>query len=118
MVVYDGLGRPLDRVQYSAKQHLALLSDLNGVSLERIRPEGPSTAANFHSAASTAGYATPGRPNLPVPGRPRRGTGSSPSEPQIFTPDEDGQQDFTTLNYVLDQPGYAASITVLRRPGP
>jgi flagellar hook assembly protein FlgD len=32
--------------------------------------------------------------------------------PEIFTPDDDGQQDFTTLKYQLDQPGYVGSVTV------
>ena len=32
--------------------------------------------------------------------------------PELFTPDDDGQQDFTTLNYQLDQPGYVGSVTV------
>ena len=32
--------------------------------------------------------------------------------PEVFTPDDDGQQDFTTLNYQLDQPGYVGSVTV------
>ena len=116
VVVYDALGRSLDRVPYSAKQHLALLSDLNGVSLERIRTDGPSTAANFHSAASTAGYATPGRPNSQYQDDPG-GSKLFRLEPEVFTPDEDGQQDFTTLNYTLDQPGYAASITVYDAQG-
>ncbi|GAA3923840.1 lamin tail domain-containing protein [Hymenobacter algoricola] len=116
VVVFDGLGRPLDRVAYSDKQHLALLSDLNGVSLERIRTDGPSTAANFHSAASTVGYATPGRPNSQYQEDPG-GDKLFRMEPEVFTPDEDGQQDFTTLNYTLDQPGYAASITVYDAQG-
>ncbi|WP_345074016.1 lamin tail domain-containing protein [Hymenobacter fastidiosus] len=116
VVVFDALGRPLDQMTYSANQHLALLSDLNGVSLERIRTDGPATAANFHSAASTVGYATPGRPNSQYQEDPG-GDQLFRLEPEIFTPDEDGQQDFTTLNYTLDQPGYAASVTVYDAQG-
>ncbi|WP_143164237.1 lamin tail domain-containing protein [Hymenobacter daecheongensis] len=116
VVLLDAMGRPLDRVTYSAGQHLALLRDVNGVSLERIRTDGPSMAANFHSAAGTVGYATPGRPNSQYQDDPG-GDKMFRVEPEIFTPDEDGQQDFTTLNYTLDQPGYAASITVYDAQG-
>ncbi|MFD2787660.1 lamin tail domain-containing protein [Hymenobacter rubripertinctus] len=116
VVVYSATGLLLDRFAYNKTMHLKLLDDLNGVSLERIRPEGPSTAANFHSAASAVGYATPGRPNSqyqPDPG----GDKLFRLEPEVFTPDEDGQQDFTTLNYTLDAPGYAASVTIYDAQG-
>ena len=115
-VLYSATGQLLDRFAYNKSMHLRLLDDLNGVSLERIRPEGPSTADNFHSAASAVGYATPGRPNSqyqPDPG----GDKLFRLEPEVFTPDEDGQQDFTTLNYTLNQPGYAASVTIYDTQG-
>ncbi|MBC8083069.1 MAG: hypothetical protein H7Z21_07640, partial [Hymenobacter sp.] len=116
VVIADAQNRPLDRYAYSDEQHLKLLDDLNGVSLERIRADGPSVAGNFHSAAGTAGYATPGRANSqqqPDPGGGRQFS----LAPEVFTPDEDGQQDFTTLNYALDAPGYAASVTVYDAQG-
>lgn len=101
----------LDHYDYSKSQQLALLSTQDGVSLERIRASGPSTAGNFHSAAGTAGYATPGRPNSQA--QDAVGNGQELTMlPELFTPDDDGQQDFTTLNYQLDQPGYVGSVTV------
>nr|WP_246455472.1 lamin tail domain-containing protein [Hymenobacter citatus] len=106
----------LDRYAYDKSQHLALLGDLNGVSLERIRADGPSVAGNFHSAASTVGYATPGRPNSQYQDDPG-GDKLFRLEPEVFTPDEDGQQDFTTLNYQLDRPGYAATVTIYDAQG-
>ncbi|MCC2548905.1 lamin tail domain-containing protein [Hymenobacter sp. BT175] len=111
VVLYDGFGRLLDRYAYNETQHLALLDDLNGVSLERIRAEGPSQPGNFHSAASAVGYATPGRPNSQYQEDPG-GSQQFSVAPDVFTPDGDGQQDFTTLNFHLDQVGYAASVTV------
>ncbi|OUJ75095.1 lamin tail domain-containing protein [Hymenobacter crusticola] len=116
VVVLDATGQTLDRYTYDKSQHLALLDDLNGVSLERVRPEGPSLASNFHSAASAVGYATPGRPNSqyqPDPG----GDKFFRIDPEIFTPDGDGQQDLTTVNYRLNQPGYVASVTVYDAQG-
>ena len=101
----------LDQYAYDKSQHLPLLSSLAGVSLERIRTQAPSLPNNFHSAASTAGYATPGRPNSQA--QDAAGSGQDVTVvPELFTPDDDGQQDFTTLNYQLDQPGYVGSVTV------
>ncbi|QNE40785.1 hypothetical protein F1C16_15040 [Hymenobacter sp. NBH84] len=114
--VSSAAGVLLDRYAYDKAQHLALLSDLDGVSLERIRADGPSAAGNFHSAASAVGYATPGRPNSQYQEDPG-GDKLFRLEPEIFTPDEDGQQDFTTLNYQLDQPGYAATVTIYDAQG-
>ncbi|WP_375416978.1 lamin tail domain-containing protein [uncultured Hymenobacter sp.] len=111
VLLLDARGPELDRYAYNKNQQLSLLSSLEGVSLERIRAQGPSRAENFHSAAASVGYATPGRPNSQAQDAPG-GNQALTLSPEIFTPDDDGQQDFTTLSYQLDQPGYVASITV------
>ncbi|MDF7813007.1 lamin tail domain-containing protein [Hymenobacter sp. YC55] len=116
VVVRDAQNHILDRYAYSTEQHLKLLDDVNGVSLERIRADAPSVASNFHSAASAVGYATPGRRNSQLQADPSGGQQFSLA-PEVFTPDEDGQQDFTTLNYTLDSPGYAASVTIYDAQG-
>jgi hypothetical protein len=109
--IYSATGTVLDQYAYDKSQQLSLLSTQAGVSLERIRAQGPSAASNFHSAASTVNYATPGRPNSQA--QDAVGNGQELSlVPELFTPDDDGQQDFTTLNYQLDQPGYVGSVTV------
>ncbi|MDU0369486.1 lamin tail domain-containing protein [Hymenobacter endophyticus] len=116
VVLFDSRGQLLDKYAYAATQHLKLLDNVEGVSLERIRAAGPSEASNFHSAAGSVGYATPGRPNSQQ--QPDvTGTGVLTLEPEIFTPDDDGQQDFTTLAYQLDQPGYAGSVTIYDAQG-
>ncbi|MGI4834243.1 MAG: lamin tail domain-containing protein [Janthinobacterium lividum] len=107
----DPLGVVIDRYTYDNGQQLPLLSSTAGVSLERIRALGPSQASNFHSAASTVGYATPGRPNSQ--NQDASGGGQEWTVlPELFTPDDDGHDDFATLNYQLNQPGYVASVTV------
>jgi len=110
-LLYDGRGTEIDHLIYSKLLHLSLLSSQEGVSLERIRASGPSLGGNFHSAAGAVGYATPGRPNSQAQDAPG-GNQELTVEPEVFTPDDDGLQDFTTLSYHLDQPGYAASVTV------
>lgn len=109
--IYTSTNTELDHYDYNKSQQLSLLSTQDGVSLERIRASGPSAASNFHSAAGTAGYATPGRPNSQAQDAVGNGQELTMA-PELFTPDDDGQKDFTTLNYQLDQPGYVGSVTV------
>ncbi|MBH8560039.1 lamin tail domain-containing protein [Hymenobacter negativus] len=110
-VLIDGNKTEIDRLAYSKALHLSLLATQDGVSLERIRTNGPTLGSNFHSAASAVGYATPGRPNSQAQDD-AGGNQELTVTPEVFTPDDDGQQDFATLNYHLDAPGYAASVTV------
>jgi hypothetical protein len=110
-VLIDGSKAEIDRFVYSKALHLSLLATQDGVSLERIRTNGPTLGSNFHSAASAVGYATPGRPNSQAQDE-AGGNQELTVTPEVFTPDDDGQQDFATLNYHLDAPGYAASVTV------
>ena len=110
-LLFNGYGIEIDRFAYSKNLHLSLLASQEGVSLERIRANGPSTGSNFHSAAGAVGYATPGRSNSQAQDAPG-GNQELTVEPEVFTPDDDGQQDFATLSYHLDAPGYAASVTV------
>ena len=110
-LLFDSKGLEIDRFAYSKNLHLSLLSTQEGVSLERIRTNGPSNGSNFHSAAGAVGYATPGRANSQAQDE-LGGNQELTVTPEVFTPDDDGQQDFTTLNYHLDATGYAATVTV------
>ena len=111
VVISSAAGIEIDRYAYNKSQQLTLLSTQAGVSLERIRASGPSATSNFHSAAGTANYATPGRANSQAQDAVGNGQELAMA-PELFTPDDDGQQDFTTLNYQLDQPGYVGTVTV------
>ncbi|WP_187262574.1 lamin tail domain-containing protein [Pontibacter beigongshangensis] len=116
VVVLQPDSRIADRFDYNQNMHFGLLDDLDGVSLERIRLQGPTTAANFHSAASAVGYATPGYLNSQA--QEQLAVASIFSvDPKIFTPDGDGLHDFTTLNYSTDQTGFMANITVFDERG-
>ena len=111
VTLLNNQGQRIDRFDYNQNMHLALLDTRDGVSLERLRPDGPSRGTNFHSAAGSVGYATPGRRNSQFLADAVSNQQFS-VEPEVFTPDDDGQQDYTTLRYNLDAAGYAASVTV------
>jgi hypothetical protein len=54
----------IDDVSYSSQWHDASIKNRKGVALERINPDGETQhASNWMSAASTAGYGTPGYRN-------------------------------------------------------
>ncbi|MBB6611456.1 lamin tail domain-containing protein [Pontibacter sp. Tf4] len=115
IVVLQPDKRVADRFSYSSEMHFALLDDVNGISLERIRLEGETIASNFHSAATTIG-ATPGYKNSQT----RGGVMVQQAfkvEPQVFSPDGDGYDDFTTINYSISQAGLTANITVFDAQG-
>lgn len=116
-VLLNAQGEPIDEVAYADDWHFALLADPEGVSLERIDPSGPSqNAANWHSAASTAGYGTPGYKNsqYKMPGDIAAAIGVTPA---IFSPDSDGLDDIATIQYRMDEPGYVANITIFDAAG-
>lgn len=54
----------IDEVSYSPKWYDSAIKDPKGVALERIDPDKPTQdATNWHSAAESAGYGTPGYRN-------------------------------------------------------
>ncbi len=115
VVVVQPNGEVADRFSYDAKMHFELLDDVNGVSLERVRLEGPSTASNFHSAATTV-FATPGYKNS----QSQEGVQAQrvfEVSPKVFSPDGDGYEDFATINYRTDKNGLVANITVYDAAG-
>jgi hypothetical protein len=107
----------LDEFCYSAKMHMPELVNKSGVSLERIRYNSPTQdASNWHSAASTSGFATPGAENSQY--LDEELTDSEVSlEFEIFSPDNDGYKDVEVIQYKLDQPGYVANIMVFDASG-
>ena len=111
-VAYNGIS--LDSFNYSKDLHSPLLDDEEGVSLERLSFELPTNAVgNWHSAATTAGSATPGYTNSQIfrPGAPE-GEAVFRIDEGKFSPDGDGFQDVLLLPYQTNAPGYLANIIV------
>ena len=110
-------GEIVDEVNYNQKWHFKLIDNTEGVSLERIDPEsGSQQENNWQSAASTAGYGTPTYINsqFQQPGIPGF---EITVVPKIFSPDNDGHDDFTMINYFLGEPGYVANVIIYDAAG-
>ena len=117
MILLNGQGDLVDEVKYSDDWHFKLINNREGVSLERIDPAGPSQdAANWHSAASTAGYGTPTYKNSQYR-RTQPVDATIEITPKVFSPDNDGQDDITTIQYKVTGPGYVANITIFDAQG-
>lgn len=117
--VYDG-ETLLAAADYLDDYHHALLKSRKGVSLERVNPEASAqVAANWHSASSASGYATPGYRNsqyYPFDLAPGSDGFFTVAE-TAFSPDGDGYQDFLLLTYQTDQADYLVNIRIFDAQG-
>jgi hypothetical protein len=116
VIILNAQGKIVDEVAYSDKWHFALIANTEGVSLERIDYNAASVQNNFHSAATSVGYGTPGYKNSQFR-IDQQVQGEILVTPEIFSPDNDGIDDFATINYSFPSPGYVASITIFDASG-
>lgn len=106
-----------DYFVYSDNMHLALLTDLNGISLERIDFNRPTNQEDtWQSAAKSVGYATPTYKNSQY-----FAIENSTSEltifPEVFSPDNDGFEDLVSFNYNFDQAGFIVTARIYDAKG-
>lgn len=106
----------IDEVDYSDTWHFTLVHNTEGVSLERIDFNAPSVQSNFHSAATSVGYGTPGYKNSQYQ-LTEEFRSTLTVTPPIFSPDNDGNEDFATISYHFPTPGYVANITIFDASG-
>ncbi len=110
-------GLTIDSFNYDEELHSPFLPATRGVSLERIDPDGPTQSpANWHSAAQTAGFATPTGKNSQLYTGTALAKGLSLPY-QVFSPDGDGFNDFLLIRYELDQPGYLLQLWIFDEVG-
>ncbi|MER3498784.1 MAG: hypothetical protein C4308_09220 [Chitinophagaceae bacterium] len=117
VLLLNSQGAIVDEVNYKDDWHFKLIDNAEGVSLERIDPDGSSnTADNWHSAASTAGYGTPGYKNSQYK-QLQAADATVEVLPKTFSPDNDGYEDFLVIRYKVAEPGYVANITIFDSQG-
>jgi hypothetical protein len=117
VLLLNGQGAIVDEVKYKDDWHFKLIDNAEGVSLERVDPAGPSQdPVNWHSAASTAGYATPTYKNSQFKLTSAIDAAIEVT-PKIFSPDNDGHDDIATVQYKVTEPGYVANVTIFDAQG-
>jgi hypothetical protein len=113
----DDTDRRMQYINYHPDWHHPLIQNSRGVSLERIDFEGSENLSNsWQSAASTAGFATPGYQNSQWR-RQESHAVQFYAEPQVFFPDQSGYRDFTLFHFELDDPGSLVSIQIYNLRG-
>lgn len=117
IMILDKQGNTIDLLKYTEKMHNSLLSDADGVSLERISPLSTSdNISNWFSAAADAGFATPTRQNSNY-------NNTNITENNIsllsetFSPDSDGFEDFLQINYKFSKGNNILNIRILDHNG-
>lgn len=112
LVLLNLLSETIDSVHYSADWHFSMLSDKNGVSLERIHAYAPSNDKhNWYSASAMSGFATPGYKNsnqsIPIQTDKYFSVQS-----KSLSPDMDGHEDLMILRYQLPKADYLCTIKI------
>jgi hypothetical protein len=111
ILIMDEAGMALDELSYDHHWHSPLLANEEGVSLERMRPDRPTnSASNWASASWSSGFGTPTDKNSA--NYADAGNRNLISvDPVLFSPDNDGYQDFCFVKYHLAQ-GFTANISI------
>ena len=109
-----------DELNYNVKWHNAFVKHPKGVALERINPSLPTQSADsWHSAASEVNYGTPGYQNSQY--RDISVNEVDPkifrTDPEAFSPDNDGINDVCFIRYKTDTTGYVANVLILNQVG-
>ncbi len=117
VLIENQFGKIIDAFDYSDKLQFQLLKQTKGVSLERTYFDGKTDdPKNWHSAAESAGYGTPGYRNSqfePDTAFPN----SIHIDPAIFSPDGDGYEDKLQIKYDFSTPGNTISVEVFNANG-
>lgn len=117
VVLLNRQGEIIDELTYDEKWHFPLIDDPQGVALERIDYNAPTQSGdNWHSAATSSGFGTPTSRNSQYLGGQPAGQEIVLS-PGIVSPDNDGQDDYATIDYTLPAPGYLMNITFFDASG-
>jgi Lamin Tail Domain/CHU_C Type IX secretion signal domain/Bacterial Ig-like domain len=117
VIILNVQGNITDELQYDEKWHFKLIDNREGVALERIDYNAPTQQPdNWHSAATSAGYGTPTYKNSQY--KINDGVqGEIKITPEIVSPDNDGMDDFATIEYSFPAAGYVANITIFDAAG-
>lgn len=117
VILLNSAGKVIDELSYDEKWHFRLIDNNEGVALERIDYSKPTqNAGNWHSASTSAGYGTPTYQNSQFKADVQA-EGSVTVIPAVFSPDNDGFNDFTTIYYKFPEPGYVCNITLFNAQG-
>jgi len=99
IAITNAQGEIIDMLSYKDGWQYKLLANNEGVALERISVDAPTqSASNWQSAASNMSYGTPTQANSQSKENQTDTKNPLTLTPQLFTPDNDGIDDFVQIN--------------------
>lgn len=117
IVISNRQGEIVDELSYNESWHLPLIGNTKGVALERVNIDAATQDQhNWQSAAASVGYGTPGyqnsqyRTDLQV-------QSDIIVDPGIFSPDNDGHDDYLLICYRFPETGNVCNITIYDASG-
>lgn len=117
VVIANRAGDLIDYFEYTDKMHFDLIKDTEGVSLERLLVTvSAQDGHNWHSAASSVGYATPGYQNSQTINEEET-LKTIGLDNDVFTPNGDGVDDQLIIRYKNEETGVTINIRVYDSSG-
>lgn len=117
LILYNRELEKIDEVYYNEDMHYSLLSQYEGIALEKTGPRNTSAeTANWHSASESSGWGTPGAPNSVYVELPAVSDKIVFSSSKI-TPDNDGYEDILEIGFSLTGNGNVVSVMVFDETG-
>lgn len=116
--ISDSSGTTIDSVFYDESWQNPNRVSVDGVALEKINPAGPSNDESNWSSSTEVSGGTPGQQNsiFQEPGSAPDNSGIT-FTPNPFSPDDDGFEDFLSINYTLDEADYLLRVRIYDRYG-
>lgn len=115
-ILIDATGKRYDQFNYDDKMHFPLLDNKDGVSLERIDFNRPTTDRSNWTSAATQVNATPAYRNSQFVETRTNGNHLF-VEPEVFSPDDDGYKDIVNFSYTFDESGYTGNLFIYDSKG-
>lgn len=113
----DNAYTSIDRFLYDKEMHYAMLISMSGVSLEKIHFDLETQQSDhWKSAALTAGFGTPGYKNSQYV-ELMEVEDVFDIQPEIFSPDQDGFDDFVIMKCRFKENENRISISIMDRKG-
>lgn len=107
----------IDEFHYLESMHHPMITDVKGISLERVSFSRPSEdLLNWHSASETVGFATPGYKNSVID-IISEASEIVTFEPKFFSPNDDGINDRFMIKFSPDESGLIVNIRIYNESG-
>ncbi|NUM31086.1 MAG: lamin tail domain-containing protein [Bacteroidetes bacterium] len=107
----------IDEVDYNQSMHFELLTEYEGVSLEKINTKISSAEiSNWTSAAATYGFGTPGLENSHVINLEKTSAFLTVL-PEMFSPDDDGNNDIVSITLKSENTQGMATVKIFDANG-